>query len=272
MLIKLLSDIHSEFYRTETFIGLDLIGPEDSETTLILAGDIGKPGNGKMINSMFEELLDNFCERFKHVVFVNGNHEYYGGRVDKVDSFMINFDDSVENFHFLNGDWRVLDGVLFVGGTLWTDFNNFSPLEMADAKLFMNDYQAITIKQVTHYRKFRPTDAYDIHKKHLKAIWNALKEHKDKKRVVVTHHLPSFECIHPRYKTSRYATLNHAYATNLEGFILEHQPDLWVSGHTHDGYDFNIGETRLMCNPMGYPNVYGGLENENHDPRFLIEL
>lgn len=272
MLIRLISDLHAEFYRTESFIGLIEEGRNASETTLVLAGDIFKMGNGKTINSMVEEFLDHLCARFKYVVMVTGNHEYYSGRVDKVDRFLMEYQDSVENFHFLNGDWRILDDVVFVGGTLWTDFNKFNPLMMQDAQLFMNDYKAITIRQGNHYRKLRPNDTYEIHRKHLKVLKEILYRHKDKKRVVVTHHLPSYESVALQHRKSYDYSINFSYFSDMDEFILEYEPDLWLCGHSHSSSDYMIGETRIISNPMGYPDIYGELENKEFDAQLLIEI
>ena len=40
---------------------------------------------------------------------------------------------------------------------------------------------------------------------------------------------------------------------------LEHQPRLWIHGHTHESFDYQIGKTRVVCNPRGYASI-----EENH--------
>ena len=272
MNIRLISDLHSEWYRVKSFIGLIEDGQNDSETTLILAGDIFKMGNGKVINFLIEEFLDHLCARFKYVVMVTGNHEYYSGRIDKVDQYLIHYQDAVDNFHFLNGDWRILDDVVFVGGTLWTDFNKFNPMQMQDAKLVMNDYKAITIRQGNHYRKLRPNDTYEINKKHRRVISEILALHPDKKRVVVTHHLPSYESVALKHRKSYDWSINFSFFSDLDEMILDYQPDLWVHGHTHSSSDYKIGDTRVVANPMGYPDAYGDLENHQFNAQLIIEV
>ena len=32
------------------------------------------------------------------------------------------------------------------------------------------------------------------------------------------------------------------------------QPSLWLHGHTHESFDYNIKNTRVVCNPRGYIN------------------
>jgi hypothetical protein len=46
---------------------------------------------------------------------------------------------------------------------------------------------------------------------------------------------------------------NGAYSSDLSEFILDHpQIKLWTHGHTHDVFDYMIGDTRILCNPRGY--------------------
>ena len=44
-----------------------------------------------------------------------------------------------------------------------------------------------------------------------------------------------------------------AYASDVESIIYEHEPTLWIHGHIHDTRDYMIGNTRILCNPRGYP-------------------
>ena len=43
------------------------------------------------------------------------------------------------------------------------------------------------------------------------------------------------------------------YSSSLDEFIMDHpQIKLWTHGHTHEPFDYMIGETRIFCNPRGY--------------------
>lgn len=272
MKLRIHSDIHAEFYRTESYTGLIAVGEDEENTTLILAGDICTVGGGKTMNPLYTELLDNLVSRFKYVILVTGNHDYYSSRIDKADRWFTEYAAENSNFYFLNGSSVKIDDVVFVGGSLWTNFGDFNPLYMQDAVLFMNDYKCITIKQGNHYRKLRAIDTYEIHKKHVAVIEDALYNSGEEKVVVVTHMLPSFACIDERYKTTQNHSINHAYASDLDDLIFEGEPDLWIYGHTHSSSDFMIGETRMIANPCGYPNHYGELENYKCDPLLVVEV
>ena len=272
MKLRIHSDIHAEFYRLESYTGLMAVGEDEENTTLILAGDICTAGGGKTMNPLYTELLDNLVSRFKYTLLVTGNHEYYGSRIDKVDQWFTDYDNNNSNFHFLNNGSVKLDDVVFVGGSLWTNFGDFNPLYMSDAMLFMNDYKRITIKQGNHYRKLRSVDTHTIHKRHLTDIENILYNSGEEKVVVVTHMLPSFACIDECYRTTQNHSINHAYASDLDDLILDGAPDLWIYGHTHSSSDFMIGETKLIANPNGYPNLDGELENYKCDPLLVVEV
>ena len=48
--------------------------------------------------------------------------------------------------------------------------------------------------------------------------------------------------------------MNYYFASDLDNFILDNQNiKLWIHGHVHDPFDYKIGETRVVCNPLGYP-------------------
>ena len=76
--------------------------------------------------------------------------------------------------------------------------------------------------------------------------------HPDVPTVVVGHHPPSRQSLHPQYSNSR-SGLNHAYYSSLDEFILDRpQIQLWTCGHTHVPHRYYIGDTLVACNPRGY--------------------
>jgi len=76
-----------------------------------------------------------------------------------------------------------------------------------------------------------------------------LKDSVGLKNIVITHHAPSIKSVPEEYKN---IPVTAAYASNLEDFILEHQPIYWIHGHIHTPCQYNIGETDVICNPHGY--------------------
>jgi len=70
--------------------------------------------------------------------------------------------------------------------------------------------------------------------------------------VVVTHHLPSLDLVHPAHRTRG---LNSGYATSLDDVISKHGTKIrmWCCGHTHEHCTLKVGGTLLITNPVGYP-------------------
>ena len=134
----------------------------------------------------------------------------------------------------------------------------------------MNDYKVIRIG--SNYRKMNPDDTLKFHKKSKLFFQQKLEEFKDTKTWVLTHHGPSYQSVHPKYRTAGIA--NGAYVSDLDDLILDNpQVKYWSHGHTHESMDYRIGECRVICNPRGYYNSYNnsGL-NLNFNPNFEIEI
>jgi hypothetical protein len=175
------------------------------------------------------------------------------------------------NVHFLDKEWRIINGVLFFGGTLWTDMNGEDPETLRQIAYMMNDYRGVKNSNNTvSYRvpsldennpdgfifkerpaNFTPEDSVADHKDFLTKLDEVLALHSDLPVVVCGHHSPSKASTHPRYKDE--VLMNGAYSTNLDNWILDRrQIKLWTHGHTHEDFDYMIGTTRIVCNPRGY--------------------
>jgi Icc-related predicted phosphoesterase len=112
----------------------------------------------------------------------------------------------------------------------------------------MNDYKLI--RRDPSYSKMRSIDTHIMHKESLKWLEKSLNESTTKTNVVITHHAPSIKSIPEKYQNE---LISAGFASNLEAFILKTKPNLWIHGHVHDAFDYYLGETRVICNPKGYP-------------------
>jgi Icc-related predicted phosphoesterase len=139
-----------------------------------------------------------------------------------------------------------------MGATLWTDLNQNNPLTVQVVKEGMNDYRAIQNHYPTgYYHKLTPDHTYRLHKNTLDYFKNSLADYQDREVVVITHHAPSYQSIHERYRGNH--NMSGAYASDLSEFILDHpQIKVWCHGHVHDFFEYRIGSTRVVCNPRGY--------------------
>ena len=45
-----------------------------------------------------------------------------------------------------------------------------------------------------------------------------------------------------------------------------------IHGHMHTSLHYQIGAGRVVCNPCGYPQKDGKLENSDFDTNFIVEI
>jgi predicted phosphodiesterase len=242
MKLHILSDLHLEFDRDRPW---QPVRDLDFDV-LILAGDICVHTHG----------LDWAVRHYpdKPVIYVIGNHEYYGAELHGLRREILA---KVESARAQGREIYVLDnaaieigGVRFLGSTLWTDYQLFGNgsemgFAMNEAKRCMNDHTLIRCAPLPH---FTPAQALDLHNQARRWVTRELNTAFDGKTVVVTHHLPSRQSVAPRFENQ---PLSAAFASNLDRLV--EKADLWIHGHTHDSFDYQLGKCRVVCNPRGYP-------------------
>jgi predicted phosphodiesterase len=209
------------------------------EDVLVLAGDIASGSTNTM--DVIKHFLD--CG-FPHIVYVPGNHEYYGTGFDEFNAKMENKCLEFDNVHYLNPGSVTIDDVLFTGATLWTNFGD-NPLSQSAARRGINDFRMI--------REFDVNRCAQTYYQHLDHIKTEYENRGDRKVVVVTHFLPARECIAPRFRGPD--LINDYFANNLGEYISTMSNTTWLFGHTHDATDIVIGDTRVVANPHGYYNA-----------------
>lgn len=269
MLVRIASDLHLEFHRPwDIFAKLGgsnvFVPPDDrdKDAVLILAGDI-------VLISKLETYKDFFadvCERFKDVVYVTGNHEYYKSEAfNDSHKTLRDFEAGFENFHWLQNQHRVFNDTVIFGTTLWTDMEGHSAMCMMTAADCMPEFRGLV---QDGDKNFTPNQSTQFFAEAKYFLHEFFKEYDESwKRIVVTHHAPSFESTAPRFKGSM---LNGAFASELHEDIRDWQPNLWVHGHMHDYTEYMVGETRIVCNPKGYPNHPP--EGDNFNAKLFIEV
>lgn len=257
MKIQLVSDLHLEFDKLQIAgFGPGLRIQNAGADVLVLAGDICTVRD-------FESFKDFFIDcayGFKHVIYIMGNHEHYKAKDFATNSNIIRESFlrlDLGNIHFLDNDCVYLDGVKFIGATLWTNNNNGCPITENAIFHGMTDYSLIKYKDDKgNYFKFMPRCARMEHARSVQFIANETDPkffHADDTNVpmvVVTHHAPSFRSIHPKYDGDYH--MNAAFASNLEDMMFDNIK-LWCHGHTHTPFDYMVRNTRVVCNPYGYP-------------------
>lgn len=248
--IQIFSDLHLEF------------GPADLATTdaqiIVLAGDIA-PGLAG---------LDVACTMFagRPVIYVAGNHEYYGQALPQLTQQLKDAARGT-HVHFLDNEEAVVQGVRFLGATLWTDFGLFGDAlrETASdvAGRYMNDYRVV--RDSRNDAQLQPEATRALHLESRTWLEHALKTPFAGPTVVVSHHAPSVQSIDPLFRGD---PISAAYASNLEALMGRDQVVLWVHGHTHRSVDYAIAGTRVVSNQRGYPDQ----RHTGFRPNLVVEV
>ncbi|WP_147081560.1 metallophosphoesterase [Methylobacterium haplocladii] len=262
-----ISDLHLERRR------LDLIPrPAAPFDVMVCAGDLseGRPEDGLAAVLALAE--------GQPVVLVPGNHEHYAPTGDGrtapellaiLRREVARLNGEGARLHLLeNGMGTVIDGVRFVGTTLWSDWSLAGRWLTADTPERPEDPIAFAAARmtdpVTGSREFRgsirnadgtawsPADAMAAHRSERAALLAALAQPHPGPTVAVTHHPPSPRAADafrgkpgvPWWVPAFYAT------TVLEDLPDAQRPVAWVSGHFHAGHDMHIGRTRWVANPV----------------------
>jgi predicted phosphodiesterase len=247
--LNILSDLHLSFAA--------MAPPRNGADVVVLAGDIARPAQAAAWALGIG----------KPVVFVLGNHEFYGGSLAATVAEMKRHC-AGSNVHVLDDEALVLGGVRFLGSTLWTDFSLLGEGDariraMAEAQRCLRDFTRIRSDEASA-TAFTPQDSAALFATHARWLAGELARPHAGPTVVVTHHAPSPRSIHPRFAGS---LLNAAFVSHAAHLAGGARCALWIHGHTHDSFDYDLAGTRVVCNPRGYAR---GAVNEN--PCFDADL
>lgn len=262
MKVRLYSDLHNEF---QPFNLPAPLYPDD--TVLVLAGDIDvAPYIDKLLG-----FIGAASRKYKHVIYLPGNHEFYRGEWNYVMKVLDEQLKTLPNVVYLNNTSCMIEDVLFLGGTMWTDMWGYTdPSVIRPIKNGMNDY-AVILKAG---KALTPADTIEEFEKTKKFIFETLAgvdklDPKPRKTVVVTHHGPTSLSIDPKFLGH---PLNPAFVAMMDDEVKANGPDLWLHGHTHTPVDYVLGKTHVIANPRGYVFRSGGVENKNFNPALDIEV
>jgi predicted MPP superfamily phosphohydrolase len=257
MLIRYCSDLHLEGFQDTAVRQETMFLPHDrrdSSAVLVLAGDIcSKQG-------MLIEFLAQVESRFKKVIYVPGNHEYYGSEMCQWNrEFRTAARTKLSNTYSAAGtvEYCHIDGVDFIFGTMWADGGRTYHEEVAVASA-MADFHYIRFDD----RLFKVNDMQVLHRYHISDIEHLL-DRSLNKTVVVTHHLPSYRLCHPRFGVYH----NGGFASNSDDIL--NLATYWIHGHTHDTIDTVLGNTRVVANPAGYNRETNRSQYNDFGVKFL---
>ena len=267
MKLQLLSDIH--FESSPDFVP----EPAPDADLLVLAGDIGSYQRGSALTArgVPDFGLAPFARHADGtgwpvpVIYVPGNHEY-----DALD-----FDDTHARLRetaerlgliWLERETRVLDGVRFIGTTLWTDFDALAPRGPTASLTAQLTAREKAFRAANHYLRMAATTraglpflAEEMREQALVCqdwLRAALAQPFDGPTVAVTHFAPSLRSRDPRYGL---VPGTAGFCNALDDLLPQAQ--LWLHGHLHTPVDYlaqglqadgSSWQCRVHANPLGY--------------------
>ena len=250
MRLHVLSDLHLE---QGAFTPTDA-----SADVLVLAGDVATGTSGVKWARRWA--------RGRPVLYVPGNHEFYGhaipGLIDELRAAAAG-----SSVQVLENDEVMLDGVRFLGCTLWSDFD-FDGRERRDQSMrlcerVVNDYEHITFGPVGRTLAARDTRTFHVASRRWLATRLACPHAGP--TVVITHHAP---LIRDRPASPPLRALAGAFASDVTDLMGADRVALWIFGHTHRMADLDVRGTRVLSNPRGYPHQ----RVPGFDPARLLEV
>ena len=271
MHIQLLSDLHLEensAFQPQRAPGADV---------LVLAGDIGSYQGGSALSALGDEDfgLGRFADWPVPVIVVPGNHEYDTLDFDATHARLRATCERL-GLIWLERETRVLQGVRFIGTTLWTDFDALAPRGPTATLTEQLQAREKAYRAANYYLRFaaatRHGEPFMAEQTRAQALvcqdWlrAALAEPFDGPTVVVTHFAPSLQSADPRYGL----TPGTAGFCNALDDLLP-LADVWLHGHLHCAIDYRdaSGRCRVVANPLGYADKG---EQAAFKPRWLIEV
>ena len=264
MNIQLLSDLHLEAHPH--------FAPEPAPGAhvLVLAGDVGSYQEGSQLGDDDFGLarfspLPQYAAWPTPVLFVPGNHEYDAQDFDAAHLRLQHTCDRL-GIQWLERETLTLEGVRFVGTTLWSDFDalaDHAGITDLGPRLKMRDkaYRAANfyLRKTDGTRHGEPFLAEPMREQALRCqewLRAALQVPCGGPTVVVTHFAPSLRSADPRYGL----VPGTAGFCNALDDLLPHA-DLWLHGHLHAPSDYRVKGTRsdgtpwqcrVVANPLGY--------------------
>lgn len=214
---------------------------KNTHNTLLLAGDIGivYEESSESVSENLKYFLENIKGIFDIVIYVAGNHEFYNAikykkSLPDVSSALRQQCDRLGVIYLDCNTYEHPNGYVIAGCTLWTCMTENTFRDMKN------------IKQVYNTAK----DIRSVHELHKKFIMRTLEMKKDRKVIVMTHYVPSFNAIHPNYDS--YKSIADGFASDCE-YMMSPGIRMWCFGHSHEGVDIIKNGCYLKSNPLGYP-------------------
>lgn len=222
MKFQVLSDIHFEAFRCDPAVFfknyLDI-----SAKNIIIAGDL-------CAKKDFISTINMFADIYERVIFVPGNHDYYGYTIPYMNEFFKSL--SNDRIHVLINDVVTIDDVRIAGTPLWFK-KSHNPLVELEIRNTIRDFE---------YIKDFEKDVYIANARSIEFLKNVEAD------IIVTHFMPTSKSIHQKYAGD---VCNEFFVCPvLDQYPI--QTKHWIHGHTHEFFEYDYEGIRVTCNPFGY--------------------
>lgn len=270
--VQYLSDLHLEMLTRKARVKR----VNRNTKYLVLAGDIGYPEK-----KTYQDFLKDCCSRFKYVILISGNHEYYQfcssqnpKNITEVEDMIRSIVDKFDNLYYLQNESITLDGLTFYGCTFWSHI----PTKVkADVGLMINDFRRIYIDSET--RETLNIDLFnELHQIHLESLIDFLENYKEEHpAIIITHHCPlwiPYQKQIPGIAIQTDDTLNYAFCSEQSKLIEKYKSKIhsWIFGHTHRKHNLEVAGVRVCSNPKGYPGELYHVKEKYECPAEVFEV
>lgn len=249
--ISLWSDLHLDF----GYEGLAMLSLPKSDV-MILAGDLAWDPE------LQTRGLKYLSKHYKFVLYVPGNHEFENKDIHEHRKFLSSI--AIPNVYVLDDGFIDIQGVRFIGSTLWTDCGNPKHQALLDENIFK--YWNI----FSNGTMFGARESTEMHHKMVSYVAYQLTEARrlDLRSVIISHQAPSFSSVNVNYLSS---ISNEAFYTDLRDLIFLHEPEYWFHGHMHHSIRYELGQCTVLCNPLGHP-VNAEYSNQKFNAGLVISM
>ena len=258
MKIQFVSDLHLEFPENRTF--LDKHPLEVKGDILLIAGDtayLDLPDSDEDTYSQYT-FWDWASEHYRQVIVCFGNHDFYGyyDLATMTDGYC---KEIRPNVHAYYNCVVHLDDIDVIVSTLWA---HIEPYNAYMTERGVNDFYRI--KYNGH--RLSSDDFNHEHERCLQFVQQSVEESVAKRRIVLTHHVPTQLCTAPEFRDS---LINGAFTVELGDYIAISGIDYWIYGHSHRNIDAHIGDTHILSNQLGYVSHGEHLRNGFSAGRYI---
>jgi predicted phosphodiesterase len=242
-----MSDLHLEHMSDYGDKFIKSLSP-DGDEVLVLAGDIFSCA--PRLQWATTEVIEALCKKYKHIVYVPGNHEFYGTHRLEVKMYLELLQRQFDPFVVLStGQPQRVEGHRFLGDTMWVPYHPSNH----HYEHYLSDFRMIEACRDFIYNENARFREY-------------IRTYCEAGDIVVTHHLPAEGSVATEYKGDK---LNRFFVSHMEELIGQKKPSLWLHGHTHHQFDYKLHDTRIVCNARGYPNEP---TQKTWNPKMIIEV